>query len=950
MIPRCAEELFAGLDDIEELEEVTIRCSFLEIYKEVIQDLLNPSNVNLRIREEKNGEVYVQGLSDEYVSSADDIMQLLAVGEKSRTVASTDMNEVSSRSHSVLILVVHQKLKDGSTRVGKLNMADLAGSERIERTNATGVTLEEAKMINQSLSALGNCINALTDSKRTHIPFRDSTLTFLLKDSLGGNTKTTLLVCCSGEDSDIPETLSTLNFAKRAKRIKNNASVNTVMGVKELTVMVEGLKRELALATRQIVALQRVVKMLREGGGGGGGRLEGGVDEAMLEQLMRPPALGAGKGEGEGGKALASRPPSPVSTSLSALNTPAITAPSSPVLSPTLPTSTSLPDLASPPATTSPLPLSPSLVPPSEPRSDDADGVVDIAQIQRMISSAKEEARALNADLDPASSQPTTSSPASAPSSALVPPSSLAPPTSPSPTTSDASPSPTPSADAVRLLEEKLVSERAEYKKKARSWQLEVTQLRVEKEMLRVSARASDALINNLSNTVRAQKEREAKRAAAALALHNSPSSDGAPHPDSDGDESGEVRNGSSSSSSHLGDDYVSELLAKNARLETQMADMKHTWTAYLELMMETQKIAAQRKEAKERERQRERERRERDVMLFADPPPAHRTKIVKPVRVGGGGGEARFFSPPKVAVPVGASPLALPPPASAKEDEEGKAPPTPSPPPLHPTPPVRKYSGSRASTGISASTSTPPSGGTVTPPGHTPNSSITSSILSSLLDTGGGGAGGGSGGKPSSPFLPSSDHHSRSSTLHDVLKRGYLYKKQMGWSMSMSAQKTWRKRLVLLRHHCIDYYEHPPPSTITPLPLPPLPSSAASPPPPTSDSPSSPPLPAPFLSPLSSLQPPLTGSLRGTIPLDPTTLVRLVDYGDVAWGFEIVTRDKEAKLHASSVEERDEWVEEVKKVVYRIRRGAGMKDEEIERLEQMQSDNANHPSRAVEL
>ena len=245
-------------------------------------DLLNPKNVNLRIREERNGEVYVQGLSDEYVSSAADIMALLAIGEKHRTVASTDMNEVSSRSHSVLIIVVTQKLKDGSTRIGKLNMADLAGSERIERTNATGVTLEEAKMINQSLSALGNCINALTDSKRTHIPFRDSTLTFLLKDSLGGNTKTTLLVCCSGEESDIPETLSTLNFAKRAKKIKNQVSVNTVMGVKELTAMVEGLKRELAMAQRQIVALQRMVKVLREGGQ---------VDEAMVKEVMRPPAL-----------------------------------------------------------------------------------------------------------------------------------------------------------------------------------------------------------------------------------------------------------------------------------------------------------------------------------------------------------------------------------------------------------------------------------------------------------------------------------------------------------------------------------------------------------------------------------------------------------------------------------------------------------------------------------
>jgi kinesin family protein 5 len=189
VIPRAADELFSGIADSEDLDEVTIKCSFLEIYKENIRDLLQPKNVGLKIREMPSGEVYVQGLSDEYVASSDDIMAILSAGEKQRSTASTDMNEVSSRSHSVLIIVVNQKLKDGSVRVGKLNLADLAGSERIERTHATGETLEEAKKINQSLSALGNCINSLTDSKRTHTPFRDSTLTFLLKDSLGGNTK-----------------------------------------------------------------------------------------------------------------------------------------------------------------------------------------------------------------------------------------------------------------------------------------------------------------------------------------------------------------------------------------------------------------------------------------------------------------------------------------------------------------------------------------------------------------------------------------------------------------------------------------------------------------------------------------------------------------------------------------------------------------------------------------
>jgi len=163
---------------------------------------------------------------------------------------------------------------------------------------------------------------------------------------------------------------------------------------------------------------------------------------------------------------------------------------------------------------------------------------------------------------------------------------------------------------------------------------------------------------------------------------------------------------------------------------------------------------------------------------------------------------------------------------------------------------------------------------------------------------------------------------------------------------MSMSANRAWRKRLFLLRHNCIDYYEHNN-SSITITPATNLASATSTDSSASSSAPSTPAL-------SSSYSSSLTGSLRGTIPLDPTTLVRVVDYDDVRFGFEIVTRDKEARLHAMSSEERDEWIEEIKKAMYRIRRSAGMADADIERLEDMQekadSIDSNHPSRAVEL
>eukprot|EP01022_Parablepharisma_sp_SALTPOND_P019294 TRINITY_DN326_c0_g2_i1.p1 TRINITY_DN326_c0_g2~~TRINITY_DN326_c0_g2_i1.p1 ORF type:complete len:791 (+),score=81.13 TRINITY_DN326_c0_g2_i1:641-3013(+) len=222
-----------------------IRASYLQIYNEVIFDLLKADRANLQIREDKRKGVFVEGLSEWAVRSPSDIYSLMKKGEHSRATAATKLNDVSSRSHAVFIIVVEQmRILDGehgkkyrpesilddapkSIKVGKLNLVDLAGSERLSITGATGKRLEECKKINQSLSALGNVIAALTDSRaRTHIPYRDSKLTRLLEDSLGGNCKTTMMAMISPAYISISESLSSLKFAHRAKSIKNIAKIN----------------------------------------------------------------------------------------------------------------------------------------------------------------------------------------------------------------------------------------------------------------------------------------------------------------------------------------------------------------------------------------------------------------------------------------------------------------------------------------------------------------------------------------------------------------------------------------------------------------------------------------------------------------------------------------------------------------------------------------------------
>jgi kinesin family protein 5 len=253
IIPRACHFIFSHIAEDESGTEWQIKSSFLEIYMENVKDLLSSDKSSLKVRETPARGVWVEGLTEEFVTSEAEVLDLLARGEKQRSTSATGMNETSSRSHSLFVLTVTQRLKDGSTRTGKLNLGDLAGSEKVGKTGATGTTLDEAKKINQSLSALGNCINALTkEGDRGHVPYRDSKLTFILRESLGGNTKTTLIVACSPHVFNVEETVSTLRFAQRAKNITNSVSVNQKRSVEELELIVKALTDEIAALKKKL--------------------------------------------------------------------------------------------------------------------------------------------------------------------------------------------------------------------------------------------------------------------------------------------------------------------------------------------------------------------------------------------------------------------------------------------------------------------------------------------------------------------------------------------------------------------------------------------------------------------------------------------------------------------------------------------------------------------------
>ncbi|XP_013396997.1 kinesin-like protein KIF17 [Lingula anatina] len=230
IIPRAFDHIFETISVTDNVKFL-VHASYLEIYNEEIRDLLGKDvKSKLDLHEHPEKGVYVSGLSLHPVHNVNDCQTVMERGWKNRSTGATLMNADSSRSHSIFTINLEMCEPDDSgeehIRAGKLNLVDLAGSERQAKTGATGDRLKEATKINLSLSALGNVISALVDGKSKHIPYRDSKLTRLLQDSLGGNTKTLMVACLSPADNNYDETLSTLRYANRAKNIKNKPKIN----------------------------------------------------------------------------------------------------------------------------------------------------------------------------------------------------------------------------------------------------------------------------------------------------------------------------------------------------------------------------------------------------------------------------------------------------------------------------------------------------------------------------------------------------------------------------------------------------------------------------------------------------------------------------------------------------------------------------------------------------
>lgn len=233
VIPNSFDHIFTHISRSQSDKQYLVRASYLEIYREEIRDLLDPSHGNARgleLRESPDTGVYVQDLTSCVCKSIKEIEEVMNVGNQARAVGATDMNEHSSRSHALFLITVEcsQPGPDGRKhiRVGRLNLVDLAGSERQAKTGVQGERLKEAAKINLSLSALGNVISALADGRSSHVPYRDSKLTRLLQDSLGGNAKTVMVATLGPASVHYDETLTTLRYANRAKNIQNQPRVN----------------------------------------------------------------------------------------------------------------------------------------------------------------------------------------------------------------------------------------------------------------------------------------------------------------------------------------------------------------------------------------------------------------------------------------------------------------------------------------------------------------------------------------------------------------------------------------------------------------------------------------------------------------------------------------------------------------------------------------------------